>query len=176
MVSIQDFKVRVSSTDDSIGIKESFSTLRDGEDLIVSAVFGIDSTLSPTKPVVYTRDGYVDLKSILPNGLVTKGNVENAVSAKRGFYTAQSSAVMLCIFKGRLHNGVWHDSTVCDFYVPVGLEDSDGNPRLSCVKVADRSVLGCLTFPAVVSVEEKIRSFMARSCNSRADFFYNRLI
>ena len=90
-------------TPDFVGVKEDYKVVDGAKgSKVVTATFGLDGRLTPTKPTIYSKDdAFVSLSSIFKSDNY-RDEVSRLVRGRTGFYSVLEVTVMVCEFKVRL--------------------------------------------------------------------------
>lgn len=116
------------------GIKEEFSVLDYGDYISFSAVVGVDGGFNLTKPVIYTKEGFKSLATVIKNtGEPPEVQIKKYLQTRRGTYSlgytmsnnsnsveVRSITSLICVMKGRVskQTGELLQNPMCELYTP----------------------------------------------------------
>lgn len=170
--SIREFPIRKSVIASEFAIKEDYKVIKDGETYSITATFGLDSMLNPTKPAVHTRNGYVPVLRSMDKTIPTLEVMEEFVKMKKGVYSLSVSTMLVCYFKGKYDGKNWSEDSVCDFFLPCDITDG----VLKALRLSPTSAVGCVPFMQLDQLRAKIFNLVETSYSSKAEFLLSRLI
>lgn len=165
----EEFKIRTNEETKEIGVKEEYKCIRDGDTYSITATLGFDRTLTPTKPALYGKHGYIPVSEC--TNIEDIEATEEFLSQKRGVYTILQTTMLMCVVKGRIRNGAWLKTSTCDFYLPY---EANGTTELIGIKICKGTVLGSLSFDNEDELKELAFNLILDTYPSKAELIRRR--